>query len=160
MSALPRSPRPCNSPPRPDSFIVAPAYDWSLCPYLIYRKKTGKDDNGRSVTRLYHGQVVWLEWQSWHERSRITPTCGLTICAMWIPVVSEVLGIVAVGTNCIPRKTKANKIEVSLASLRMLLFLLTKMATQVRTSSDLCELFYLPELSFRLSNKPESGIQR
>jgi hypothetical protein len=43
---------------------------------------------------------------------------------MWVPVVAEVLGVAAVGTNCIPRKIKANKIEVSFASLRMILSLL------------------------------------
>src|SRR5215469_7884330 len=71
------------------------------------------------ATRLYHGQVVRPEWQSWHERSRIAPTCGLITSAMGAPVVAEVLGVVAVGTNCIPRKAKANEIEVSFASLRM-----------------------------------------
>src|SRR5215472_16681772 len=71
------------------------------------------------ATWLYHGQVVRLEWQSWHERSRIAPTCGLITSAMWAPVVAEVFGIVAVGTNCIPRRTKANKMEVSFASSRM-----------------------------------------
>src|SRR5215472_11341932 len=71
------------------------------------------------ATWLYHGQAVRLEWQSWHERSRIVPTCGLITSAMWTPVVAEGLGVVVVGTNCIPRKTKANKIEVSFASVRM-----------------------------------------
>ena len=77
------------------------------------------DDHDTSATRLYHGQVVRLEWQSWHERSRIAPTCGLITSAMWVPVAPEVLGVVAVGTNCIPRKMKANRIEVSFASLRI-----------------------------------------
>src|SRR5262249_16273794 len=71
------------------------------------------------ATWLYHGQVVRLEWQSWHERSRIAPTCGLLTSAMLVPMLAEVLGVVAVRTNCISRKTKANKIEVSFASLRM-----------------------------------------
>jgi len=43
---------------------------------------------------------------------------------MWAAVVAEVLDLAAVGTNCIPRKTKADKIEVSFASLRKILFLL------------------------------------
>jgi hypothetical protein len=43
---------------------------------------------------------------------------------MWAAVVAEVLDLAAVGTNCIPRKTRANKIDVSFASLRKILFLL------------------------------------
>jgi hypothetical protein len=42
---------------------------------------------------------------------------------MWGPVVAEALGVEA-ETNCIPRKTKADKIEVSAASLRTILLLM------------------------------------
>jgi hypothetical protein len=72
------------------------------------------------ATRLYHGQFVWLEWQSWHERSRIAPTCGFTTPDMCTPIGAEVLGTAAIETNCIPRKTNPNKIKVSFASRRMI----------------------------------------
>src|SRR5512146_1353916 len=68
------------------------------------------------ATWLYQGQVVRLEWQSWHERSRIRPTCGSITCAMCAPESAEILGVVAVETNCIPRKIKPSKIEVSFSS--------------------------------------------
>ena len=56
------------------------------------------------------------------QRSRVwrrSTTLVRLTSAMWTPVVAEVLGVVELGTNCIPRKTKANKIEVSFASVRM-----------------------------------------
>jgi hypothetical protein len=71
------------------------------------------------ATRLYHGQVVWLEWQSWHERSRIAPTWGLIACDMRTPEVAEALGVMGIENNCIPRKTTPNEIEVTFASLRI-----------------------------------------
>src|SRR3974390_986341 len=75
------------------------------------------------ATWLYHGQAVRLEWQSWHERSIILPTCGLIISVVRDPVV-EVLDTPGVGTNCIPIKTKTRKMGVSFASLGMILFLI------------------------------------
>jgi hypothetical protein len=62
---------------------------------------------------------VWLEWQSWHERSRIAPTWGLITCDMRVPEVAEALGVMGIENNCIPRNTNANEIEASLASLRI-----------------------------------------
>src|SRR5215831_3458200 len=70
------------------------------------------------ATWLYHGQFVWLEWQSWHERTRIALTCGSITSPLCTPVGAEVLGVAAVETNCIPRKTKLSKIKVSFASRR------------------------------------------
>jgi len=51
------------------------------------------------------------------------PTCGLIISAACVSAVG-VLEIAGVGTNRIPIKTETNKIEVSFASLRVILFLL------------------------------------
>jgi len=70
------------------------------------------------ATRLYHGQFVRLEWQSWHERFRIAPTCGFTTSAICPPIGAEVLGIAAIEENCIPRKINPSKIKVSFASRR------------------------------------------
>ena len=75
------------------------------------------------ATWLYHGQTVRLEWQSWHERSRILPTFGLVISAVCGPVV-EAFETPGVGTNCIPIKTETSKMGVSFAILRMILFLM------------------------------------
>src|SRR4029077_3788941 len=74
------------------------------------------------------------------EQSRIPPTCGFIPPAMWAAVVAEVLDLVAVGTNCIPRKTKADKIEVSFASLRKIcsFCIQIKMATQFTFRNSNC----------------------
>jgi hypothetical protein len=64
------------------------------------------------ATRPYHGQFVCLEWQSWHERSRIAPTCGSITCARRIPLTGTGLRFTAVGTNCIP--INANPIRTAI----------------------------------------------
>jgi hypothetical protein len=48
---------------------------------------------------------------------------------MWTPVATDALGVAGVETNCIPRKTRPSKIEVSFASRCMIFSLLHTDAT-------------------------------
>ena|SRR5215469_4630360 len=97
------------------------------------------------ATWLYQGQAVRLEWQSWHDRSRILPICGLIISAVCV-LVAEILETAVVGTNCIPRKTKRSKIGINLASLGMILYLMHAKYigwTRCLSSSGQAEVNYL-----------------
>src|SRR2546421_10693067 len=91
------------------------------------------------ATLLYHGQVVWFEWQSRKARSKIAATSGATCTCACMVRSGSTAGLVLAGrTNCATRNSTTTIMPVHFNLFLVFSFILISCCADVQRCYFAC----------------------